>query len=443
MDDKRTHSVTAFVPSMRAFPIRLEIRLEAMASDGGWARARPVDLWVINSSTMCRARITDVRYNFDDMSLDAELHADPRSHPVLLAAISRFGLINTERNTAEVRICTRLTRAETGTDPVFELLASENLFPHRDTPLPSLTRTILDSLYAGRPRDMRNIRPPLPSNIVISLDSQRIQLRDDQARAVTMGMERHPVLAIQAAFGTGKTVVGALLAARLAAPGRLVIATATTNVAVAQFTDTLLKLDDFRHLSILRFVADTSLQEGAPVTPVDLHTVLHGLEARYSDSLTPQEHRRLRRYTRARRLIETMLFHPEQTVNLSEEDREKYRIAEMMNSETTERAIAILLRLQFPSILCITTSSLLNSTRRGGLFYDAFWHCRTIISDEASQIPEPVFLAIVTRFRSARHICIGDVHQLQPHLRCPRTTLAARMAGRGTMDLLLSKEIPL
>uniref|UniRef100_A0A7I4Z4Q7 AAA_11 domain-containing protein n=1 Tax=Haemonchus contortus TaxID=6289 RepID=A0A7I4Z4Q7_HAECO len=240
MDDKRTHAVNAVVPSMRAFPIRLEVRLEAKTSDGGWARARPVDLWVINSSTMARARITE---------------------------------------------------------------------------------------------------------------------------------------------------------------------------------------------------------EGAPVTPVDLHTVLHGLKARYSDSLTPQEHRRLRRYTRARRLIETMLFHPEQTVNLSKEDREKYRIAEMMNSETTERAIAILLRLQFPSILCIATSSLLNSTRRGGLFYDAFWHCRTIIADEASQIPEPVFLAIVTRFKSARHIRTGDVHQLQPHLRCPRTTLAARMAGRRTMDLLLSKEI--
>uniref|UniRef100_A0A0N4VSJ4 AAA_11 domain-containing protein n=1 Tax=Haemonchus placei TaxID=6290 RepID=A0A0N4VSJ4_HAEPC len=263
MDDKRAHAVNAFVPSMSAFPIRLEIRLEAMASDGGWARA-PVVLWVTNSSTMSRARITEVRYNFDDMTLEAELHADSRSHPVLLAAISKFGHINTERNTAKVRICIRLTSAETGTDPVFELLASENLFPHRDTPLSSPTRTILDSLYAGRPRDMRNIRPPPPSNISASLDSHRVQLRDDQARAVTIGESRHPLLAIQAAFGTGKTVVGALLAARLAAPGQLVIATATTNVAVAQFTDTLLKLDDIRHLSILRFVADTSLQEGAP-----------------------------------------------------------------------------------------------------------------------------------------------------------------------------------
>uniref|UniRef100_A0A7I4YXQ2 AAA_12 domain-containing protein n=1 Tax=Haemonchus contortus TaxID=6289 RepID=A0A7I4YXQ2_HAECO len=277
----------------------------------------------------------------------------------------------------------------------------------------------------------------------VILDSRRLQLRPDQARAVEMSTGTHPIFAIQAAYGTGKTVIGAFIAARLSVPGELVIATATTNVAIAQFIETLLRLDEFSHLPILRFVADSALQEGVPRTPVDLHTTLQSLLSRYFNRLHPQEIRRMRRYTRGRRLLEQLLFHPEQLSRLSEEEREEYRIAEMCNSEATERAIAILLRLQFPAVLCITTSSLLNSTREGGLFHELLSSCRTIIADEASQIPEPVFVAMVTRFPQACHIYIGDVHQLQPHLRCPRSALAARLGGRGVMSLLLSRNIPL
>nr|CDJ93591.1 Hypothetical protein CBG22588 [Haemonchus contortus] len=441
-DDKCTHEMMAFIPNLDGLPLRLQIELPAMAPDNGWNRLRNVDVWVVHSTTMTRATITFVQYDFDSRTLAVELSADTRSQQSIRDAVIEHGRVFDD-HTARVRVCVRLSRPPSGTDPVFELLAASNLFFGIDPTSPFLANFILDSVYGGRPRDHNPPPPPPPTNMTIILDSRRLQLRPDQARAVEMSTGAHPIFAIQAAYGTGKTVIGAFIAARLSVPGELVIATATTNVAIAQFTETLLRLDEFSHLPILRFVADSALQEGAPRTPVDLHTILQSLLSRYSDGLHPQDIRRLRRYTRGRRLLEQLLFHPEQLSRLSEEEREEYRIAEMCNSEATERAIAILLRLQFPAVLCITTSSLLNSTREGGLFHELLSSCRTIIADEASQIPEPVFVAMVTRFPQARHIYIGDVHQLQPHLRCPRSALAARLGGRGVMSLLLSRNIPL
>uniref|UniRef100_A0A0N4WG90 SNF2_N domain-containing protein n=1 Tax=Haemonchus placei TaxID=6290 RepID=A0A0N4WG90_HAEPC len=172
-----------------------------------------------------------------------------------------------------------------------------------------------------------------------------------------------------------------------------------------------LSLDEYRYLSILRFVADKSRQDGAPETPVDLHTVLLGLAANYPDSLSYHDFKHLRRYERRRRVIETLLFQPERTVDLLYEDREEYKIAEMRNSDATGRAVRIMLHLHFPSTLCMTTASLMNSTKPGGLFHDLLSCCRTIIADEASQIPEPVsvsrFLRKVVEYHS--HIK-GTVH---------------------------------
>ncbi|KAK5983716.1 hypothetical protein GCK32_007235 [Trichostrongylus colubriformis] len=128
---------------------------------------------------------------------------------------------------------------------------------------------IHDQVYGGRSCPIRARSPTSSDDMSVTLRGRRLQLRPGQARAVLMGTEYHAVMAIQAAYGIGKAVVGARIAARLAQPRQLVIATATTKVAVVQFTDTLLDLDEFDHLPILRFVPDPSLQEGAPTTPVD------------------------------------------------------------------------------------------------------------------------------------------------------------------------------
>ncbi|VDO66832.1 unnamed protein product [Heligmosomoides polygyrus] len=197
----------------------------------------------------------------------------------------------------------------------------------------------------------------------LRLHGSTLHLRDDQRRAVQMGLSNHPILVIQAAYGSGKTVIGAYLAAQIAATDQnFVIVTATTNVACAQFTETLLHLDDYR-------------RDG-------------------------------------RRLLEILLFNPDAALNLTDEEREEYRIAERDNSDATEDAVKVI---------------------RGGLFYEL---------DEASQIPEPAFVALASRFPQARHIVIGDVNQLQPHVRCPRSSRPAKLGARGVMDILARRNVP-
>ncbi|VDO89763.1 unnamed protein product [Haemonchus placei] len=155
----------------------------------------------------------------------------------------------------------------------------------------------MDAVYASPPRsaqDERHRAPPAGSSINVQLRERTLRLREDHAQAVRMGTSPLPLLAIQAAYGTGKPVVGAYIAAQLAQPVQLVVATATTNVAVAQFVDTLLAIEGNQHnVTALRFVADSALQEGAPTTAVDLHRILTGLLVNYSDSLSPHEQERL------------------------------------------------------------------------------------------------------------------------------------------------------
>ncbi|KAK5974038.1 hypothetical protein GCK32_002120 [Trichostrongylus colubriformis] len=143
-------------------------------------------------------------------------------------------------SSAHVRVCVRLTCAATGTDPVFEILASKNLFSTLDPNAVMHANDILDQVHGGRSRPTRAQSSPPPDDMPVTLGGRRLQLRPDHPRAVRMGTENHAVMAIQAGYETGQTVVWAVIAARLAQPDQLVIATATTNVAVAQFTDALL-----------------------------------------------------------------------------------------------------------------------------------------------------------------------------------------------------------
>ncbi|VDP30919.1 unnamed protein product [Heligmosomoides polygyrus] len=104
-----------------------------------------------------------------------------------------------------------------------------------------------------------------------------------------MGFHDHPILAIQAAYGSGKTVIGAFIAATFAHSRQLVIVTTTTNIAYAQIRDTLLRLTEFRHLPLHRFVADSALVDGAPTTPVDLRIILRPLTEDYGDKMEEED----------------------------------------------------------------------------------------------------------------------------------------------------------
>lgn len=51
-----------------------------------------------------------------------------------------------------------------------------------------------------------------------------------------------------------------------------------------------------------------------------------------ADQIVACEH-----YARGRRLVETAMFHPEQTTHRSEEEREQFRTAERENPKATHR----------------------------------------------------------------------------------------------------------
>ncbi|KIH54507.1 hypothetical protein ANCDUO_15343 [Ancylostoma duodenale] len=72
-------------------------------------------------------------------------------------------------------------------------------------------------------------------------------------------------------------------------------------------------------------------------------------------------------------------------------------------------------RVRRLAVVCMTTASLLNATSRLGIFRALLLESSTIIGDGTSQTPEPAFVALTARFSHARHIYIGDVHQLEPH----------------------------
>ncbi|VDP30918.1 unnamed protein product [Heligmosomoides polygyrus] len=101
-----------------------------------------------------------------------------------------------------------------------------------------------------------------------------------------------------------------------------------------------------------------------------------------------------------------------------------------------------MLRVRLPTIICVTTASLFNTTTRGGPFYELLSGCTVLIEDVASQIPEPAFVAIAARFPHARHIYIGDAHQLQPHVRCSQSSRPALLGAKAVMEILLSRNIP-
>ncbi|KIH63376.1 hypothetical protein ANCDUO_06322 [Ancylostoma duodenale] len=166
----------------------------------------------------------------------------------------------------------------------------------------------------------------------------------------------------------GETVVGAPSMARMANPGHLTVATATTNTAVAQFMNTSLKSSDFRHLNILRFVSDSAVVDGATTTKANLDVILKGLSINFSEGLKSGEQSLRDIHVREQELMETMISHPELTLSAINEERDKYCIAEQEASEATEEAVVIMFCERRPSVVSMTASSLLNCAAKSKEF---------------------------------------------------------------------------
>ncbi|KAL6739308.1 hypothetical protein Aduo_012779 [Ancylostoma duodenale] len=134
---------------------------------------------------------------------------------------------------------------------------------------------------------------------------------EEQRNAVDLGTGTLPIVDIQAAFGAGETVVGAIIAARRASDGKRVVMMASTNAAVAQFAQTLLSLTAFRHLHVLRFVYDAAAQENLTPTPVDMNQIPMSLGDEFDAEPTDDEKALCSKFKAGRSILERYIENPD------------------------------------------------------------------------------------------------------------------------------------
>uniref|UniRef100_A0A7I4XWS9 AAA_12 domain-containing protein n=1 Tax=Haemonchus contortus TaxID=6289 RepID=A0A7I4XWS9_HAECO len=437
-DDRLSHRLTASATRPYHYPARLNFVLQNMASEAGWVPQRPVALHILGSTTICRAKVASVEVIPDQRALSVTIEAFIWSHRSINDALHRYG-----RYTGAltfVIIDVRLGRQTNRADPIYEAIAHMQTLT--DLSHTSLASRIADLVYGG-PQDAPMEQAEAGDPIVVAPSFQirgtTMVLTNDQVAAVRLAVSNEPIVAIQAAFGTGKTMVGAIIAALIASrQPSIVVVTATTNAAVAQFTETLLSLDDFAHLEVLRYLSDTAASENLYPTEVDLNVVLKSLGDRYGAQLDDAEKQFCRVFKEKRELLEQYMEDPSKFLYMSEEDQHEYEIAERSVSQSIEKMVKLMFRVRRPAILCLTTASLLNTTDpSNGLFRRHSSTFGTIIGDEASQIPEPALAAIASRIPEAKQRYIGDIHQLEPHARCQRNSNPAIFGARSVMSVLV------
>ncbi|XGW24299.1 hypothetical protein V3C99_006024 [Haemonchus contortus] len=190
-------------------------------------------------------------------------------------------------------------------------------------------------------------------------------------------------------------------------------------------------------MRVVRHISDTAEADNLTPTPVDLSKVLKSLRSDFKDQLSEEDLEKCELFKGYREIIESYIEYPEAIPNMTDDQKDEYEIAEQYVSRTLKRMVKIMFRVRCPLVICMTTSSLLNSTGRKGIFKSYIRDFRVVIGDEASQIPEPALLTIASRLPHARQVYIGDVHLLAPHVKCPPTSNPAVHGARSIMGLLL------
>ncbi|CAJ0605849.1 unnamed protein product [Cylicocyclus nassatus] len=337
-----------------------------------------------------------------------------------------------------IDICVRLGKPLITADPAYECVSRMDLY--EELKRSTTASRIIETTYGLRFLDCATEKEPalfgpIDEGYTCSLKGREIVLTEDQHKALALAFSDLPIAAIQAAFGTGKTVVGALAAA-LIARKTPVLVTASTNAAVAQFAETLLSLDNQNHLAVVRYLSDTAAAENNSPTSADLGELLKELGTRYAEQLTADELDLCSAFQSGREVLERYLDDPDLVFRMTEEDREEYFISERFVSRNVQKMVDLLFRLMKPNVILATTSSMLNVSGPGGIFKKHVEGFKVLIGDEASQIPEPVLMALAVRLPARRHVYIGDVHQLEPHAKWPRSSNPVRFGAQSVMSVL-------
>nr|CDJ80389.1 Hypothetical protein CBG01003 [Haemonchus contortus] len=441
-DDRSTRRVTATVLSTSAFPVRFLFKSNS-SLDFGWVSRRIVFLWVIGSDSVGSARVESTESNLYDGTLSIQLVALPRFHHSLMRAISRYSW--EENGSLFVEMCVKLDRIPVATVPVLQIVSQNKLFDNISRNARCQAAQVLDAVYNNfsqhkfvdvRLHDERREER-------IPLDGKLFQLHPDQLAAVRLGCGNHPIVAIQGGYGTGKTLVAALIAAKCARQRKgFVVVLATSNGAVAQITNTILRLDQYKELSVLRYVHETLCSEKNFSTDVDMNNILKRLSDDYAERLAPEDLRICLRFKERSKLLEKCSTVSENASLLSTNEQRGCSLAVKDLASDLHTVFRLMFALRTPNIICMTVSALLGATEERGMIYNHLQECHTVIGDNASHIPEPDFVAIANCLYNARHIYVGDIHQLRPHIPCDRNSLPVTLGAQGLMELLIEKHVP-
>ncbi|XGW33794.1 hypothetical protein V3C99_017889, partial [Haemonchus contortus] len=206
-------------------------------------------------------KVVAVEANSPRKEVRVVLQAFTWSHEPLKRLIHRFG--RDVPGTRAFDVCVRLGKSTTSANPVYNIVARMDVF---DNVMPrTLADQLITILYANQPLGtsdephLKSLPPPSDEERFFRVKGRSVALTPDQRDAVRVGTGKIPLVAIQAAFGTGKTLVGAITAALLSGDSEtIVIVTTSTNAAAAQFTDTLLSLEDFPQMRVVRHISDTA-----------------------------------------------------------------------------------------------------------------------------------------------------------------------------------------
>ncbi|KIH52104.1 hypothetical protein ANCDUO_17796 [Ancylostoma duodenale] len=191
--------------------------------------------------------------------------------------------------------------------------------------------------------------------------------------------------------------------------------------------------DACRDLAVVHYVSDTAATKNLITTPVHINEILENFGNNFAEDEEIVE--LCQEFKEGREYLEQILFHPERAPVMSDEDRNEYFTSKKFVSENHQKMVNLMFQLFSSSIICPTTASLLNVTASAGIFSKYMTTFHKLIRDEA-QKPEPAMAAAAARLPQLRYVYIGDIHQLEPHAKRHRTTIAARFGAPSVMSVL-------
>ncbi|KAL6730199.1 hypothetical protein Aduo_001189 [Ancylostoma duodenale] len=116
-DNRRTHWLTATVPTLTVHPLSLTFTLTDMASEAGWEPRRPVVIWVSGALNLSRATVRRSTLDWGRKLLHVTVDAFAWSSRTLEKATKNFGRPRADDDGYSIDICVRLTKAPPTANP--------------------------------------------------------------------------------------------------------------------------------------------------------------------------------------------------------------------------------------------------------------------------------------------------------------------------------------